>query len=251
MTAETRSHPDRLAGVRTVLAVVAHPDDESFGLGAVLDHLIGVGAEAAVLCFTRGEASTLHAAAGNLAEVRAAELSAASAVLGVGRTELLDYPDGRLDQAPVDDLADHVRRFAATVRPSHLLAFDVGGITGHPDHVQATRAALRAAGDLGLPVLGWTIPRDVAATLNAEFGTGFTGRDGRQAGLPLMVDRTRQRRAIRCHRSQSTENPVLYRRLDLLGPTEHLRLLRPAPGNAADINPPEGGRSRNACPGGR
>jgi len=41
------------------LAVIAHPDDESFGLGAVLAALSGAGAQVRVLCFTRGEASTL------------------------------------------------------------------------------------------------------------------------------------------------------------------------------------------------
>jgi LmbE family N-acetylglucosaminyl deacetylase len=40
------------------LAVIAHPDDESFGLGAVLA-AFGAGTQVRVLCFTRGEASTL------------------------------------------------------------------------------------------------------------------------------------------------------------------------------------------------
>ncbi len=41
-----------------------------------------------------------------------------------------------------------------------------------------------------------------------------------------VIDRTtRQLQAIRRHRSQSSDNPVLWRRLDLLGPTEHLRRL--------------------------
>ncbi|HLU70978.1 MAG TPA: PIG-L deacetylase family protein [Nonomuraea sp.] len=233
MTAGRRSHPAPPFEVRAVIAVVAHPDDESFGLGAVLDRLIEAGAEAGVLCFTRGEASTLHPDGGDLAEIRAAELRSASAVLGVGHTRLLDYPDGRLDQVPLDDLAGQVLRFARTVEPSHLLVFDTGGVTGHPDHVHATRAALRAADDLGMPVLGWTIPQDVADALNAEFGTGFTGHRDEEAGQRFRVDRTRQYRAIRCHRSQATDNPVLYRRLELLGAAEHVRLLRPAPENQA------------------
>ncbi len=44
-----------------MLAVIAHPDDESFGLGAVIDALITAGAIVDVLCLTRGEASTLGA----------------------------------------------------------------------------------------------------------------------------------------------------------------------------------------------
>ena len=45
---------------RSVLAICAHPDDESFGLGAVLSAFVDAGARVSLLCFTRGEASTLH-----------------------------------------------------------------------------------------------------------------------------------------------------------------------------------------------
>lgn len=57
-----------------VLAVVAHPDDESFGLGAILDAFAGAGAHVVVLCLTRGEASTIHGVSGDLAALRATEL---------------------------------------------------------------------------------------------------------------------------------------------------------------------------------
>ena len=43
-----------------VLAVIAHPDDESFGLGAIIDRMTSGGAAVHVLCYTRGEASTLN-----------------------------------------------------------------------------------------------------------------------------------------------------------------------------------------------
>ena len=57
-----------------LLHVHAHPDDESFGLGAVIDGFIQAGAEVEVLCFTQGEASTLGAAP-DLALTRAEELT--------------------------------------------------------------------------------------------------------------------------------------------------------------------------------
>jgi LmbE family N-acetylglucosaminyl deacetylase len=125
--------------VRRILAVVAHPDDESFGLGAVLDRFVSCGIDAAVLCFTTGEASTLRQLDGDLATVRASELRAAATILGIEQVELLDYPDGHLDRTPVADLAAHVADQIGQWRPSHLLVFDEGGVTGHPDHRQATR----------------------------------------------------------------------------------------------------------------
>lgn len=214
-----------LPAIDSVLVVCAHPDDESFGLGAVLSSLADAGSRLSVICFTHGEASTLNAVTGELAAVRAAELGAAGEVLGVTRVELLEYPDGALDTVPIEELAAHVLRVADDVDPSVLLVFDHGGITGHPDHQHATRAALAAAATLGLRVLAWAIPAMVADALNADFATTFVGRTDHELDIAVTVDRTRQLDAIRQHRSQSTDNPVLWRRLDLHGATEHLRYL--------------------------
>jgi N-acetylglucosamine malate deacetylase 2 len=54
----------------------------------------------------------------------------------------------------------------------------------------------------------------------------FIGRDDADLDMALTVDRARQRTAIACHQSQSTTNPVLWRRPDLLSTTEWLRFLR-------------------------
>src|ERR1019366_1874199 len=90
---------DALPAWTSVLAVVAHPDDESFGLGALLDAFTRVRAGVEVLCRTHGEASTLHGAPGDLASLRGAELAAAAEVLGVTRAMLKDHPDGDLEPA--------------------------------------------------------------------------------------------------------------------------------------------------------
>jgi len=62
-----------------VLAVVAHPDDESFGLGAIIDTMTSAGAAVHLLCYTRGEASTLNQAGADLYQQRARELRQAGA----------------------------------------------------------------------------------------------------------------------------------------------------------------------------
>jgi LmbE family N-acetylglucosaminyl deacetylase len=122
-------------------------------------------------------------------------------ILGVRRIELLDYPDGRLSAAPLAGLAGHVVSLASEVAPSHLLVFDPTGVTGHPDHATATAAARAAATGLGLPVIGWTLPESIAAQLNTELGTAFTGHPQSEVDWVVPVERAVQRRAIAAHAS--------------------------------------------------
>jgi uncharacterized protein (DUF302 family) len=153
-------------------------------------------------------------------------------VLGVESVELLDYPDGGLSEITPDELAGHVRRLIAEQDPSHLLVFDAGGVTGHADHQQATLAALAAARSSGRTVVAWALPESVTDALNRQFGAAFAGRRPDEIDTRLSVSRARQHLAIASHRSQSLDNPVLRRRLELLGDGEHLRVLyRPDEGD--------------------
>lgn len=218
----------RLPAWRSVLAVVAHPDDESFGLGAVLSAFADRGSDLAVLCLTQGEASTLHGVPGELDRIRADELAAAAEQLGVSTVRLLRYPDGRLTDLSIDELAIGIADLAESFGAEGVLVFDPTGVTGHPDHRQATAAARAAAGRAMLPVLGWTLPGNVADALNDEYGTGFAGHRPADIDIVVPVDRTRQCRAVREHRSQALPTSALWRRLELLGPREYLRWLPPA-----------------------
>jgi LmbE family N-acetylglucosaminyl deacetylase len=229
---------DSLPPGSSVLAVCAHPDDESFGLGAVLHRLAADGGRISVLCFTHGEASTLGRYPTDLGEIREAELAAAATELGVGQVELLDHPDGGLTDVPLDELVRAVTRTMDAVDADLLLVFDEGGVTGHPDHARATEAALAASNPV--PVLAWGIPKTVGAALNAEFDTTFVERDEHDFDMVVTVDREAQRRAIAHHASQSTDNPVLWRRLELMADTESLRWLAPP------SSPPVGAAAKEA-----
>lgn len=209
-----------------VLVVVAHPDDESFGLGAVISRLVDDGAEVSVLCLTCGEASTLGATP-DLARIRATELEAAASALGCRNTSLLGHPDGGL-RGQDSELSADIEVAVDNTRPDGLLVFAVeGGVTGHPDHEAASRAAVAVAAGRGLPVLEWGLPEEVAAILRAEFGAGFTGHAAEALPIVITVDRARQLAAARLHATQAVPGSVLWRRLDLLGDREHLRLTVP------------------------
>lgn len=221
----------QLPAWQSVLAVVAHPDDESFALGAVLAGFAAAGVQVSVLCLTRGEASTLHGVAGDLVALRAHELAAAAEALGLDRVELLGYPDGQLSGTDLDRLAAHVTALARDTRADGLIGFDLNGVTGHRDHAHASAATVHGAEELGLPVLGWTVPDTVAQQLRREYGAPFDGYALHDIDLIVRVNRTLQLQAVACHPSQAVPGSVLWRRLELLGDREYLRWLRPpAPG---------------------
>ena len=215
-----------LARLGTVVAIVAHPDDESFGLGALLAALATAGAETRVVCFTHGEASTLGTSA-ELGAIRHRELLAAADALNVTRVRLADYPDGGLGDEPPTVLDAEIDADLADA--ALVVVFEPAGVTGHHDHRAATAAATRVAERHGLPVLEWGVAAQVATALNAEFGTAFAPI----TGVDVAVDRTAQLAAIDCHESQSHHNPVLFRRLALQGPFERVRLRRAGPESPA------------------
>jgi len=217
-----------LPAVDSVLAVCAHPDDESFGLGAVLSAFAERGVRTSVLCLTHGEASTLGADMGDLHVIRERELSSAAGALGVGSVRLLEFGDGRVADGPIAELCSEVRLAVEQEGADLLLVFDEGGITGHPDHMRATGVARAVGEEKELPVLAWTLAAEVADQLGTEFPVEFVGRASDAIHLSIEVDRTRQHQAIHCHASQASENPVLWRRLELQGDREVLRWLDPA-----------------------
>src|SRR3954467_9466608 len=90
---------------RTILVVLAHPDDESLACGGTIARLADAGAKIVLLCASRGEKGAVSDAAllGNsdLATVRARELQDAARVLGISDVLALDHPDGDLRWADV------------------------------------------------------------------------------------------------------------------------------------------------------
>jgi LmbE family N-acetylglucosaminyl deacetylase len=210
-----------------VLVVVAHPDDETFGLGAIISQMTAAAAAVHILCYTHGEASTLNQNQADLDTEREAELRQASAQLAVASLTLLGYPDGGLAAVTPVALAAHAVGLANRHRPDGLLVFDDTGVTSHPDHQAATRAAVLAATATGLPALAWALPNAIADRLRAETGQPFTGQPPGRLDLCVRVDRTSQRRAALTHASQISPSAIIWRRWQLQGDHEHLRWLLP------------------------
>lgn len=138
-----------------LLAVFAHPDDESMGIGGTLAKYSAEGAGTYLVCATRGERGWFGDEESNpgferLAEIRTKELEAAGKVLGLKEISFLNYIDGDLDQAnpgeAIGRIAAHIRR----IKPQVVVTFSHDGNYGHPDHIaisQFTNAAVVCAAD--------------------------------------------------------------------------------------------------------
>lgn len=186
----------------------------------------GGGAAVDVLCLTHGEASTLHGVDGNLLAVRESELTAAADLLGVSHAWLRNHRDGALGEVDPEILTGAVLDVARGAVPQGLLVFDTTGITGHPDHVAASAAAVR-------PPRHWTFrcwagwcPHPSQRSSTASSAPALSDVPRRRSTCRSRWDRSRQLSASRAHASRALPESVLWRRLELLGDTESLRWLR-------------------------
>jgi LmbE family N-acetylglucosaminyl deacetylase len=149
---------------KTLLAVLAHPDDESFGLGGTLALYARRGCDTYLVCATRGEVGDVDDLGGHasIAELRESELRCAAEHLGLKGVFFLGYRDsgmpGSADNKhpeaqvahPVEEVAGRVVKYIRELKPDIVLTFDPIGGYKHPDHIhihQATALAFEKADD--------------------------------------------------------------------------------------------------------
>lgn len=149
-----------------ILAVLAHPDDESFGMGGTLALYAKRGADVYLVCATRGEVGAADAeymqGFATVAEMRESELRCAASHLGLKDVFYLGYRDSGMHGSaenkhpnaqvahPVEEVAVKVLKYIRELKPDAVITFDPIGGYRHPDHIhihQATVLAFEKAGD--------------------------------------------------------------------------------------------------------
>ena len=205
-----------------LLAIFAHPDDESFGVGGAMAHYAQRGIPVTMISATRGEVGEITPGTGatpeTLGQFREQELRDAMALLGVHDVRFLDFRDsgmfgtpendhaGNLVNAHPDAVVEPLVRAIRERRPDVVVTWDASGGYGHPDHIaihEHATAAFDAAGDparfpdAGPPFtpdrLFYTaIPMDEFARLmrrmrEAGIETPDIAEDPRLAELPRVV----------------------------------------------------------------
>ena len=139
-----------------ILAVFAHPDDETMLAGGTMSLLAKNGARVHYLCATRGEGGELGeppvCTRNGLGNVRQHEMECAVSVLGGASLVFLDYidptvgEDGKLypytddPDKLVSDLVEWIKK----LNPSAVFTHGSNGEYGHPAHILTHQAVLNA-----------------------------------------------------------------------------------------------------------
>jgi LmbE family N-acetylglucosaminyl deacetylase len=155
----------------TLMAVHAHPDDESSG-GGILASYSDQGIRTVVVTCTNGEYGDAPGGikpgqdghdAQAVAQLRLAELRQAVKILRVSHLETLGYRDSGMEEwaykadpqafcnIPLPEVAGRIAALIEEYRPQVLVSYDDAGAYQHPDHVHASRAAQAAAAATGIP----------------------------------------------------------------------------------------------------
>lgn len=171
---------------RTLLVVVAHPDDESFGCGALIASAAQAGIRVVVCCASRGErgedASGRQLTGAELGRAREAELRESARLLGASAVELLDLADSGWDgEADPGSIVAERGRLGAALddvlrrhRPGVVVTLDPTGSDGHRDHAavgQATTEAFDRVVDWPASLYHWCLPHSLMDAWSREIAT--------------------------------------------------------------------------------
>lgn len=198
----------------SLLAVFAHPDDETFRPGGTLALLAQQGVKVVVLTFTRGQAGACGDpplyTPDELPSVRERELRSACATLSVQPPRLLDYADGHLQEADSETMIAHILSVVNDVKPQVLLSFGPDGLSGHPDHIAVGRWATEAFQRVDEIAALYTVavPQSLAQTLNMRQVHPVADE-----AISFIVDVSFvwdiKLAAMRCHATQLSSSPMM------------------------------------------
>jgi LmbE family N-acetylglucosaminyl deacetylase len=197
-----------------LLAIFAHPDDETFRPGGTLALLAQHGVRVEVLTFTHGEAGSCGdpplCTPEELPAMRERELRCACDQLGIKEPYLLDYVDGRLPEADAETMITQILSAVNELRPQILMSFGSDGLSGHPDHIavgQWTNEAFRRTEGI-VALYTVAVPQSLAKKLGMR-----QIRPVADDVIALSVDVSTvwetKLAAMRCYATQVSSSPMM------------------------------------------
>ena len=121
---------------RALVAIFAHPDDESFGPGGSLA-LYSKTHDVFLICVTLGQSGKNHHNGDikNIAKIRCQELLDSAKILGIKKVFFLNYKDGALSNNQYHKIGAEIQKITDKLKPEILLTFEERGVSGHIDHI--------------------------------------------------------------------------------------------------------------------
>ena len=157
----------------TILAVSAHPDDETLFAGGSLAMYAKEGHAVHILETTRGEGGEVGepplATLENLGAVREQEVRKAAQALGARDIFFLPYIDPHMEiggtprriDAPIEEFSAAIAEHMANIQPDLVITHGSNGEYGHPQHIYTHQATRLALAD--------TIPRTALLSWSASY----------------------------------------------------------------------------------
>jgi N-acetyl-1-D-myo-inositol-2-amino-2-deoxy-alpha-D-glucopyranoside deacetylase len=232
-----RGASENLRASRSVVFVHAHPDDESLATGGTIARYAAEGAHVCLVTCTNGEVGEIAEVPGlgspeeirpRLGEIRKGELAEACRILGPVDLRVLGYHDSGMESTPeneasvafvnqdIDEVVAKIVAILEDVRPQVLVTYNEYGAYGHPDHIRAHRAGVRAAAECGVAKVYYTaFPKSLLRAAGEMFGEAaeiaFTDEEIERIGTPdeditTVIDVSayvgRKFEALAAHRTQ-------------------------------------------------
>lgn len=160
LTNDLKGYSNEMTAQRRLLVVLAHPDDESFGMAGTIAKYVSEGVEVSLICTTNGDVGTVDAeflrGFNSVSELRLAELKCASEVLHLTNVYTFGYRDSgmagsednkhphSLVTADQDEVTERIVKVIRALRPQVIVTFDPFGGYGHPDHIATHHAVVKA-----------------------------------------------------------------------------------------------------------
>lgn len=202
---------------KVIIGIFAHPDDEAFGPSGTLMMEKDAGADIHLFTLTAGESGENPDGLTNLGETRLKEWHEAGKLIGADSMHHLGYKDGTLSNLSLLEAAESVETTIRSLIASYddttqieFMCFDLNGISGHIDHIVASRLAclvfyrLKAHDTRLTRIRLFCAPAQLIPKMNVNWLYMEAGRDTEE--VDEIVDAThladRITEVIRCHHTQ-------------------------------------------------
>lgn len=221
---------------KLLFGIFAHPDDEAFGPAGTLLLESKLGVEIHLITLTNGSAGANPDAVLDLGATRLEEWQAAGELMNVSSAHSLGFTDGTLSNITMQSASQQIEiiirnelKNRAEAIEVELMSFDTNGLTGHVDHIVASRAAhfvfYKLQGE-GLPLTRlrlYCLPRSAAPAPNIDWIYVEPGR------LPDEINETvdispvlgEVRAVVNAHHSQRADGALRLAALDAGMTTDH------------------------------